>query len=344
MLWQEMKKILKRKIVFAIFIGIFLLLNAGEMYYGSYQLSNYENMQKGIGLLDKYSGELTDERMDAFWKEYYQTFPDEEYMDNLTIYPDDWEKYHSVNALFPDITFPLTFGNAWIWVDALTNYQTNIKYLPIFIVAAFAPLFSNERDCNMLPILLGCTYGRGKCTRAKVSAAFLMTNLLFLIVTLLSFARLFVLTKAKGYDTSIQIWRAAFGDCQIQMTFGGLAVHSIISSFLAINLILLLVLCAAFRAKSPLTVMGVTIGLLYAIRTDVIYVIFQNLTVDRIISLLPMNVVNTINSVGNLSSITIGSIQMPWIVTLEIIYLILVIAAGIFFFRVVARRKKYYFL
>ena len=344
MLWQEMKKILKRRIVLVIFTSIFLLLIIGEMYYGSYQLSNYENMQKEIELLEKYKGKLTDERMEAFWEEYYQIFPNEEYISNLTIYPDDWSEHPSVEELFPDITFPITFGNAWSWVDALISYSTYIKYIPIFIVAAFAPLFSHERDCGMLSVLLGCKNGREKCTRSKVSAAFLITNLLFLIVTVLSFVRLFLLAGSAGYDTSIQIWQNVFGNCQIDITFGGLAIHSIISSFLAINLILLLVLCAAFRAKNPLAVMGVSIGLLYVLRTDIISVIFQNLAADRIVSLLPLNVVDTINSASNLSFLTIGNIQIPWMNILEIIYVVLVIAVSIFFFRVVAGRKKYYSL
>lgn len=71
----------------------------------------------------------------------------------------------------------MTSGNACIWADALVSYRTYIKYLPIFIVVAFAPLFSNERDCSMLPVLLGCKNGREKCTKAKVTAAFLLANI-----------------------------------------------------------------------------------------------------------------------------------------------------------------------
>lgn len=343
MLWQEMKKIMKRKIVWSVFIGIFLLLAIGEIYYGSGQVSN-ENMKKEIHLLDKYKGELTDERMEAFWEEYDQIFPDEGYTNYLTISPHDWAEHPSTKELFPDITFPITFGNAWTWVDALVSYKTYIKYLPIFIVTAFAPLFSNERDCGMLSILLGCKNGRETCTKAKVTAAFLLTNLLFLTITILSFTRTFLLAGIAGYDTNIQIWRVCFQGCQMDITFGELAIHSIIISFLVMNFILLLVLCAAFRAKNPLTVMGVAIGLLYAIRTDIISVIFQNLTADRIVSLLPLNAVDTINSAGNLSSLTLGSIQIPWMYILEIIYGILLAATGIFFFRVAAGHKKYRFI
>ena len=342
MLWQESKKILTRRIVWGIFIGIFLLLAAGEIYYGSYQISN-KNTLKTIHLLEKYKGELTDKRMETFWEEYYQTFPDKEY-DYLTIFPDDWAEHPSVKELFPNITFPITFGNVWSWVDSLVSYGTYIKFLPVFIVAAFAPLFSNERDCGMLPVLLGCKNGREKCAKAKVTAAFLLTNLLFLIITILSFTRMFLFSGITGYDTNIQIWWGVFKDCQIDMTFGGLALHSIITSFLAINFILLLVLCAAFRAKNPVTVMGVSIALLYVIRTDILSVIFQNLAVDRIASLLPLNAVDTINSASNLSLITIGSLQIPWMYILEIIYVILLLLVTIFFFRIIAGRKKYYSL
>ena len=153
---------------------------------------------------------------------------------------------------------------------------------------------------------------------------------------------MFLLTGSTGYDTNIQIWRTGFQDCQMDITFGGLAIHTIIISFLAINFILLLVLCAAFRAKNPLIVMGVSIALLYLLRIDIISVIFQSLTADRIVSLLPLNAIDTLNSAGNLSFITIGNLQIFWTYLLEIIYAILLITAGIFFFRVVARRKKYY--
>lgn len=339
MLWQEMKKILKRRTVIIIFFGIFLLVICKEMYYGSYQVEHYEDMRKEIAFLDKYSGELTDERMEAMLEECHQIFPD---ASERAILSDYWEEADSVAELFPDITFPLTFGNAWWWVDALDELQSNIKYIPIFIVAAFAPLFSWERDCGMLPILLGCKNGREKCTRAKVLVAFLITNLLFLIVSVLSFARLFLLSGVTGYDTSVQIWKTILGNCPVPMTFGCLALHSLLISFLSLNFILLLVLCAAFRAKNPLTVMGVAIGLLYVIRIDTVSVIFNSLTADRIVSLLPLNVIDAINSADNLSSITIGSLQVPWMYILEIIYVVLVAAAGAFFFRVVAKEQLIY--
>ena len=341
MVRNELDKLFQRKLAWRVFLGIFILVGASELYLNSYYLygGHYRELQEEIALHEKYRGRLTDGRLEHFlrerWGSFRQKYPEETYNYMDAYYDGDGNELSpegggiSVDSVFSGVHFPIEFGyfEGWsLFLDQLPRY---VKYLPIFIAVAFSSLFSYERECGMEEILLCAKRGRRDCVRAKVAGAFLVTNGLCGAVVLLPSAIAFFLYRGKGLGTSIQMtpW---LRDSQLEMDYGALYLHMIFLSFLAVNVVLLIALAAAFMAKSPMTALCVTLGVLYLMRPDLVsgYVPIDGL--KKLTALTPVNVVDAMNLAKQMP-VDVGGVKIHWLAVAEVMYSGLLAGGGILF-------------
>lgn len=125
------------------------------------------------------------------------------------------------------------------------------------------------------------------------------------------------------------------------MNYGEIFLHTLYLGFVAVNVILLITLSASFLAKSPVVVMCVSLGVLFAWRPDIMAVHVDNQIVNRITAMTPLNVINTMN-LAEQAPITIAGMQIQWLFLTELLYTVLLVGGGIFFFQVLTRHQKYY--
>lgn len=351
MIGIEIYKVFKRRLTWGILLGIFILVGASELYLNSYYFygGHYRELQEEMALHEKYRGELTDGRLENFLKErwgaFQRKYPEEAYNYMDAYYDGEGNELSldgggvSVDSVFSGIHFPIEFGYFEGWALFLDQLPRYVKYLPIFIAVAFSALFAYERECGMQETLFCAKKGRRECVRAKVAGAFLVTNALCGAVVLLPSMIAFLLYKGNGLGTSIQMtpW---LRDSQLEMDYGTLYLHTVFLSFLAVNVVLLIALTAAFLARSPMTALCVTLGVLYLFRPDLVSGYMPIDGLKKLTALTPVNVVDTLNLAKQMP-ITVRGVKLQWITVAEVMYSGLLVGGGIFLYQIQKGGQKY---
>lgn len=336
----EIYKIMKRKLVWVVLGGILLLVLLQTFASFRHQYFNrkcYKEVQQEIQTYEKHKGILTDERLTDFIKEYKHPKYNTDYI------AEQWEidgTAMSVGELFANVDFKIHFGYFYQWVFSWIDLATYIKFIPIFIAVAFSSVFTYEKECGMQEILLSTTRGRRECTRAKMAAAFLITNILYLLHVFLAILPIVLLTGGRGFDSSIQMtpWMM---DSRLDMNYGEAFLHTFYLGFIAVNVILLITLSASFLAKSPLVAMCVSLGVLFAWRPDMMAVHVGNEVVNRITALTPLNAMDTMN-LAQQKPIGIAGCKIPCFYFAEGMYSLLLVIGLFFFLKKLTKHQKYY--
>jgi len=333
MLQLEIYKLFKRKLAWIIMLAIVL--------YGFYwaipkfDAKERQTLQYQIKQQEAAKGILTDERLENFIKNYQMA----EYDSIKDNFIDEKGQIKKVKELFPNIDFKLHFGYSDYWKWYLSSLQDFIKYIFAFVIVVFSATFTYEKECGMQEILLSTKNGRKKYIKAKVGTAFLVTNLLCLLIIILTLLPLFVITKGVGWDTSIQMFTELMTST-LNINNLGLLFHTIFISLVVINAILLITLSVSFLVKSPVAVMCAGFGILFLIRPDMM-ALLNNDIASLITSLTPLNVIDVINLAQQIP-IQLGGIKIPCLTVAEVLYTLILIAGGVFFFRVLAKHQTYY--
>lgn len=330
MLQMELYKLLKRKLVLIILLGLFsytLYVNVRDTSdpHRQYELEKYEAV-KGI---------LTDERLENFFENYER--------EEVDIFEDSFMKdgnLEKVSELYPNIDFDLHFGYFLVWIQRLVMFGKFMPYVTAFVIITFSAVFTYEKECGMQEVLLSTKNGRRKCTRAKVAVAVLVTNSICLLALVLMLGPVFLLTKGIGWDTSVQM-ASSLRTVQIDVNYLTLVFHVCFLSVMAVNVVLLLTLLVSFLSNSPVVAMCITLIILLVLRPDMVGAHIGNVVMNRIVSLSPLNVVKITNLVDQ-EPIQLGSIKIHCLAIAEVIYPLILVMMGIILFRVVTRHQKYY--
>ena len=350
MLREELRKLFKRRLVWVVFLGIMILIGVSQCYYklGYFSGERFQKLQEQMALFEKHKGELTEKRLEDFFEdserfakrnvgwvsesgwsfEYMEQFLDE---DGEVLW---------VDRVFPGVHFPIQFGDFEGWTFFLDELPGFIKFVVIFIAVAFSSLFTYERECGMQEILLCAKRGRQRCVWAKVAGAFLVTNGLYLFALVLPGDVSLMLYRGIGADTSIQMtpW---LRQSQLEMNYGELFFHTIFLTFIVINAILVLTLIVSFLAKSPMTAMCITLGLLFLLRPDFMSIsLNENEIANRITAMTPVNVLDTMNLAKQMPVMVCG-VKLQWITIAEMAYSGVLALGGILLFSVLAKRQRY---
>lgn len=339
MIEVELYKVFQRKLVAVVFVGILLFTamsvwNDLSMYINK---DKYNELQQEMECYEKYKGKLTDERIAEFGKEFKLDGVGYDYISNRFFVNGEQVP---VKELYGDISFDIQFGYFKLWLFLFSSMTTNIKYVPIFISIAFSTLFTYDNQCGMPEILLSTKNGRKTCTKAKIIVAVGVSNLLYILILLISLIPFFLITHGIGSDTSIQMtpWLMA---SKVDMNYKRLLIHTIIIGFLEINVLVILTLCASIICKNPMTAMCVCLGILFVWRPDIMATHINNIIVNVITALTPYNIVDTVNLVKQ-DLVSVFGIQMSFIKLAELIYSILLIVGGVVFVKILSKNQKYF--
>ncbi|MCM1105207.1 MAG: hypothetical protein NC409_14020 [Clostridium sp.] len=322
MLRFEFYKICKQKMIFLAF-GILLLYAAAavlEIYHPdhwnnivSFEDGETVNGREGLAVnqsrAEQDAGELTDE----------------------------------LAAAYPHIDFPLTYGYSDSWETFLYSYFKLVSVFSFFIVVVFSPLFSYETHCGMAAIVHTAPCGKIKCARVKILMSVMITNIAFVIVTLIMAAGFLIRYGMCGYDTSIQIGRFGyFYKSQIPMNYLELSIHYLLLSMLCVNMILLIVLIVSLKSRAMLQALIASLAALYIFDQTAVYAVIKSDRPFYFLSLFPVNALKITSVVSDFDPVTIFGRQLQWIYLVEIFYLF---ALGIGFWILcgkVVKSQKYY--
>ncbi len=334
MLKLEKYKLFKRKMVLVLMTGIFLIVLLQEVR----AFHVHECQQKQVEISEKHKGIFTDSRFDGYWKEFSQVYHNDALI--LKPYFFDGDRQKTAKELFPNASFDIYFGSFENWSELFFTMTGDLKCIPIFIAFAFAGIFSYENECGMQEILLSTKNGRKRCSKAKLKLAFIVTNIFYFVVILIPITDMLVMTRGSGWKTSVQIMTWLSG-CSNDINNLGVLVHTLFLSFLSINMIVLITLLISFLSRSPVISICVSLGVLYALRQDIIYGLSGGGIANYIVSLTPVNVLDTIY-LTSFRPVRLFGVRVQWLYIVEVVYVILLVVLAVVFYKTMSKNQKYY--
>lgn len=336
MLKLERYKLFKRKIVMLVITGIFLIILSQEVN----TIREYKYYQQDIELMQKHKGIYTDLKFEKFYK-YAEKVLNESGVLYYKCYYFEGERQKTKEEIFNSADFDIHFGYFNGWFDLFYKLIIYLKCIPIFIVIAFASIFSYENECGMQEILLSTKNGRKECGKAKLKIAFIVTNVFFIIIVFIPLIHMLFMVKGIGWDSSIQMLNWLM-DSKLDINNLFMFMHTVFLAFLSINFSVLVTLVISLKVRNPAIAMCISLGILYAIRNDIINIIFyENKIASYIVSVTPVNVLDGLHIAG-LEPVKVAGITIQWLYIAEALYIILLAAGIVTFYRVLKNNQKYY--
>lgn len=121
----------------------------------------------------------------------------------------------------------------------------------------------------------------------------------------------------------------------------GVLVHTLFLSFLSINMIVLITLLISFLSRSPVISICVSLGVLYALRQDIIYGLSGGGIANYIVSLTPVNVLDTIY-LTSFRPVRLFGFTVQWLYIVEVVYVIVLAVLAVVFYKTMSKNQKYY--
>ncbi len=344
MLKLELYKLYKRKLVLIVLILIGILVFYSSFMYIKRNYINgnnrYKELQENIELFEKHKGVLTDERLKEFCKQYKPLSFNADYIEYFFEDRDIKNgKQIPVSEIYKDIDFDINFGYAGETYFLGIDLSNIAKYVIVFIIIAFSPIFTYEKEHGVYEVMLSSRNGRKECTKVKVLLSFLITNIFYLLLISVPIIVYFFLTGGRGLDTSIQLPHVS-SHMVVNINYGQYILHIIFISLVVINFILLIILSVSFLSDNPVVVMCIGFAVSFILRPDVAMDMNNNV-INIITAMLPFNAVYVENLCKQIPFL-IGGIKVQWLYVAEIIYSVLLIFGAVFFFKKLTKNQKYY--
>ncbi|MCI9079532.1 MAG: hypothetical protein HFH68_11535 [Lachnospiraceae bacterium] len=188
--------------------------------------------------------------------------------------------------------------------------------------------------------MLSTKNGRSKCSKAKLKMAFIVTNVLFFIIVLITLINTLLMIRGQGWNSSIQLYIWLM-DSKLDINNLWMFIHAVFLAFLSVNFIVLVILLISLKVKNPAISMCISFGILYALRNDLMNVIFDdNNIISHIVSITPVNIFEGLHMAG-LEPVKVAGITVQWLYMAEILYIILLAATIVIFYRVLKNNHKY---
>lgn len=229
-----------------------------------------------------------------------------------------------------------------LWQNFLMVLNGNLLILPAFIIVSFAGIFSYENRCGMYEIILSTKNGRRKYVNAKLKLAFIITNLVYAVIIIISITHMFIVAKGAGCHTKIQA-SVILSDSDFKADYIELLLHMLFLTLIAVNVVVLLALLVSFLSKNTFVSICIILGILYIMRPDILSMFFGMDKAWYIMSFAPVNAMNVLDIVRRPPVIISGNV-VQWVYVIELVYVV-VLAAGIIIFNtIIVKRQKYYAL
>lgn len=337
MLKLESYKLFKRKIVLVVITGIFLIILLQEIS----TIRGYKYYQQDIELMEKHKGIYTDLNFAEFYKDAEKVLDKQEISWYYKVFYFEGERQKTKEEIFNGVDFDIHFGYYSGWSRLFDKLTIYLKCIPVFIVIAFASIFSYENECGMQEILLSTKNGRKKCGKAKLRMAFVVTNIFLAVIVLIPLIHTLFMVKGEGWDTSIQMvsW---IMDSKLDLNNLWMFIHVVFLAFLSINFMVIMTLVISLKVRNSAIAMCISLGILYVLRNDMINVIFnENKIVSHIVSVTPINVFEGLHMAG-LEPVKVAGVTIQWFYITEVLYIILLVAGIVIFYKTLKNNQRYY--
>ena len=167
---------------------------------------------------------------------------------------------------FIDLAF---VQNDNIWGEWFISYTLDIKILCIILIFLLSPVFSREKEVDMLELILTSKNGVKKLPKIKLLVGFSLTNILTLLFCIISYISF-------GIGHSTWNWGIPIEDMALYRFIGnpGLVTYQDmrnqvwLNSFLALNLVAAFVLLVSAKSKQSLrtAIIAILVNFIFSIR------------------------------------------------------------------------------
>lgn len=212
--------------------------------------------------------------------------------------------------VFPDSALPLRMEYSLPWLNMWESMLGTMFLLPVLVLFVLSPIFSEERTHQMNALLLTSRFGKRKCFRAKITAAyfmgavFAMVYILFYVLVTLAFF------GGDGLNGSIQI-SSPFGfyqDLPYAKTVGSAIRDTVLLCTADVFFTVTLTVLGSVLAKHVLNGMVISAGL-WAWPIVLSYV---NVVPEQIRLLAPIVHMTDFTDVLRLPDTAFGSVTIPY--------------------------------
>lgn len=253
----------------------------------------YEAVKVNRRITEEYRGALTDEKVSAMVERYglpsevkydHPGWQDGNYLNNFVTtylsdgYLRDWDTYMAPTRVYAiadtelgevqrvsgrEISFAYTHG----WMTLLDTVQIGMVLASILLLLALSPVFAQEGQTGMLPLLFTTQEGKGKDVRAKIAAAFTLTVIVYAVAVLLSFAMSACIYGMDGKECAVCVVMEKQLNARMRtayMSAGSFTGIILGMAFLAMLLLCAVTLCVSAHYKTTFGSV-VAAGILWAL-------------------------------------------------------------------------------
>lgn len=213
--------------------------------------------------------------------------------------------------VFPDSALPLRLEYSLPWLNMWESMLGTMFLLQVIVLFMLSPAFSEERTHQMNALLFTSRFGKGKCFRAKITAAYVMGAvfamafiLFYVLVTLAFFG-------GDGLNGSIQISSPSwfYQDLPYAKTVGSAIRDTVLLCTADVFFTVSLTVLGSVLAKHVLNGMVISAEL-WACPIVLSYV---NVVPEQIRQLAPVvHLTDFFNGVLHLPDMTFGSVNIPY--------------------------------
>lgn len=212
--------------------------------------------------------------------------------------------------VFPDSALPLRLEYSLPWLNMWESMLGTMFLLQVIVLFMLSPVFSEERTHQMNALLFTSRFGKRKCFRAKITAAYGMGAVFAMAVILFHVLVTLAFFGGDGLNGSIQI-SSPYGfyqDLPYVKTVGSAIRDAVLlctaDVFFAVSLIVL----GSVLAKHVLTGMVISAGLW----GWPIVLSYVNVVPEQIRLLAPIVHMRNFTGVLRLPDMTFGSVNIPY--------------------------------
>lgn len=375
----ELSKIGKNRTVMgALVVSLFILF--GIFYVGyHYSQENFsarDNVEAGYpakldkSIKEKYSGDLTDEKVKEIVSDYMEIWQDAKTDSALVFYPFYWDiqstfiprknydlflvmldKLENGQRLsveevpikkiddndFQNFDKPLQLGNYVPWTD-LYKVVGNLYILISVLVALVCSLvFSDDTSRNMNQILFTTKYGKSKSLISKLLAGISASTCLFVAIHIINFITFALMNDISGWKSSIQT-NFAMKLSDFPMEWNHLQVFLCIIGlqFLGILFVAATSVLVSSFVKTPLSSFATATGLY--LLPALLMQAFKGNIVSKYLYFFPINQANVKNILVLLSSE--GDFFRTSVVSNLLLLSLFLLVSYVFFNFIAYRRMK----
>lgn len=271
---------------------------------------------------DRVASTVNPERIQDFYPNRVNILKDWLYNGNAKDYYSEPEKQFIINR-YSTLETPFTIDYCQGWVQVMRRANTVLQLGAILLGLMLAGIFADEFQWKTDTVFFSSACGRGRGTKAKLIAGFLLTTAVFLIImgtySLIVLGSLGVDGAACPIQIQMQFWKSMYN-----LSFGQAYFLILCMGYIGYLFFGFLVMMTSIKTKSPL--FAVMLPPLSILLPSLFQIILQNVNspiVGKLLGLLPDQMLNGTMVLSMLNVYSFGCKVLPSIHLMISLYTLL---------------------